>query len=84
MLDIPGETVIIADVELGSVGVRGTFGRCSNPYLVQLPYFFILLNEPNNGGLFSVPAPPTYASERRGFLFGLPAEFISIDNAGSE
>ena len=22
----------------------------------------------NNGGLFSVPAPPTYASERRGFL----------------
>jgi len=33
-----------------------------------LPYFFILLSARNNGGLFSVPAPPTYASERRGFL----------------
>jgi hypothetical protein len=44
--------------------------------LVQLPYFFILLSARNNGGLFSVPAPPTYASERRGFLLDFRPHFF--------
>jgi len=55
-------------VDWGALEFTGHSAVAVTLILVRLPYFFILLSARNNGGLFSVPAPPTYASERRGFL----------------
>jgi hypothetical protein len=77
MLDILFGTGIIAVVDGERWSSRDIRPLRKPLILVQLPYFFILLDARNNGGLFSVPAPPTYASERRGFLLEFRPHFFS-------
>jgi hypothetical protein len=71
MLDILRELGIIANVEPGGNALAGNNSAFASPsFGCNCLISFILLKARINGGLFSVPAPPTYASERRGFLLG--------------